>query len=111
MAAAGAIEVLTIIDKKLFSEAVYPTLANADPKSSAFKAKKTVEIDGYVSYSMATHTALELASFHWFTLTTLSELEGITTKKLLSCSEVKPLGMIETLTAMKTVLDLLKTAF
>lgn len=54
VAAAGAIEVLTITDKKLFSEAVYPTLAKAVPSFSALRAKKTVETAGNVSYSIAT---------------------------------------------------------
>ena len=45
---------LTITDKKLFSEAVYPTLAKAVPSFSALRAKNTVEIAGNVSYSIAT---------------------------------------------------------
>lgn len=43
VAAAVAADVLTITDKKLFSVAVYPTLAYDELKIAEFNVKKTVD--------------------------------------------------------------------
>lgn len=58
-AGAWAIELLTATDKKLFSEAVYPTLANEVLNKAAFKATNKVEaVAGNVAYSTAIITVL-----------------------------------------------------
>ena len=81
---AVAIELLTTTDKKLFSVAVYPTLANELLKIPAFKAMKSVEVVvGYEAYSTATITVFASAAFiHWFTLFTLSLVDTTTMKNL-----------------------------
>lgn len=107
------IEALITTDKKLFSEAVYPTLAKELLKIAALRAMNKVEVvAGYEAYSTAIMIVFcSLVLIHWLILLILSFADGTTMKKLFCCSFESPFGMIEVLTEMKTVLFLLLTAF
>lgn len=108
---AVAIPLLITTDKKLFSEAVYPTLANEVLKSPAFKATNNVDVDtGNEAYSTATITVFASAPAHWFTLLILSLAEATTVKNPFCCSLVSPFGIIDVLMVTKTVLFLLLNA-
>lgn len=112
VAGAVAIPLLTTTDKKLFSVAVYPTLANDVLNKFAFKAKNNVDVvTGYEAYSTATITVFcSLVLIHWFTLLILSLADGTTMKNPFCCSLESPFGMIDVLIEMKTVLFLLLNA-
>lgn len=108
VAGAWEIELLTATDKKLFSEAVYPTLANELLKRPAFKAMNKVDaVAGKVAYSTAIIIVFGSLPIHWLTLLTLSLDDGTTRKNPFCCSLDSPFGMIEVLTEIKTVLFLL----